>query len=145
MSDEITLDRYVLDTLMRDLIGHDRRAAAYLVYLAIVAAAQERPAALSHQQLADRTGLSTRTVQDALAHLARRQLVAVDTDHAAALPDANGQVKAGDGACRSTDHRRTSRSWRLIRCRCDYRTRVKAGFAGLVNQASAVSHTHQPG
>ena len=72
----IQIDRYVLDTLMRDLIGHDRRPASYLVYLAILAA--ERPVALSHQQLADRTGLSKRTVQDAIAHLARRGLVAVE-------------------------------------------------------------------
>ena len=76
MSDTIPIDRYVLDTLMRDLIGHDRRPASYLVYLAVLAA--ERPAALSHQQLADRTGLSKRTVQDAIAHLTRRKLIAVE-------------------------------------------------------------------
>jgi DNA-binding GntR family transcriptional regulator len=78
MNDHIPVDRYVMDTLMRDLVGHDRRPAAYLVYLAILAAGGERPVALSHQQLADRTGLSKRTVQEAVGHLARRALVSVE-------------------------------------------------------------------
>ncbi len=34
----IPIDPYVLDTLMRDLIGHDRRPSAYLVYLALIRA-----------------------------------------------------------------------------------------------------------
>lgn len=78
MNRTVTLDRYVLDTLMRDLVGHDRRASSYLVYLAIHAAADGRDVALSHQQIADRTGLSKRGVQDAIAHLARRGLLHVD-------------------------------------------------------------------
>ncbi len=73
----LTIDPYVLDTLMRDLVGHDRRPAAYLVYLAILFAANDKVAALSHQQLADRTGLSKRSVQEAIAHLSSRRLVAV--------------------------------------------------------------------
>jgi hypothetical protein len=72
------IDPYVLDTLMRDLVGHDRRPASYLVYLAILLAARGKAAALSHQQLADRTGLSKRSVQEAIAHLSSRQLVAVE-------------------------------------------------------------------
>jgi len=76
MNDTVSIDRYVLDTLMRDLVGHDRRPASYLVYLAILAS--ERPVTLSHQQLADRTGLSKRTVQDAIAHLAGRKLIGVE-------------------------------------------------------------------
>jgi CRP-like cAMP-binding protein len=71
----ITLDRYVIDTLMPDLVGHDRRPSALLVYLAICAAAGDGRAALSHAQLAERTGLSRRSVQAAVAHLARRQLI----------------------------------------------------------------------
>ena len=78
MAAALSLDRYVFDTLMRDLVGHDRRAGSYLVYLAVLNAAGERPAALSHQQLADRTGLSKRGVQDAVAHLVRRGLLKVD-------------------------------------------------------------------
>jgi transcription initiation factor IIE alpha subunit len=72
----IPVDPYVLDTLMRDLIGHDRRPSAYLVYLALLGLAGEGRVALSHAQLAARTGLSKRAVQDGLAHLARRRLIA---------------------------------------------------------------------
>jgi hypothetical protein len=69
------LDGYVLDTLMADLVGHDHRPSAFLVYLAIVAAAGDGRAALSHAALAERTGLSKRTVQTAVAVLLRRSLI----------------------------------------------------------------------
>jgi len=75
MSATVTIDRYVLAPLMRDLVGHDRRPAAYLVYLAVSSAASE---ARSHRQLAELTGLSKRSVQDAVRHLERRGLVRVD-------------------------------------------------------------------
>jgi DNA-binding GntR family transcriptional regulator len=78
MAAALAIDPYVLGTLMRDLVGHDRRPAAYLVYLAVVHAAGEKSAALSHQQLADRTGLSKRGVQDAIAHLSGRQLLGIE-------------------------------------------------------------------
>jgi DNA-binding transcriptional MocR family regulator len=70
------LDPYVLDTLMADLVGHDHRPSAFLVYLAIIAAASDGGrAALSHAALAERTGLSRRTVQSAIAALRRRSLI----------------------------------------------------------------------
>ena len=73
---DLRLERYVVDTLMADLVGHDRRPSAFLVYLAVCAAAGEGVAAtLSHAQLAERTGLSKRAVQDAAAHLERRGLL----------------------------------------------------------------------
>ena len=78
MDRTIQIDHYVADTLMRDLVGHDRRTASYLVYLYLVAACDGRAAMLSHQQIADATGLSKRTVQDAVAHLAQRGLLAVE-------------------------------------------------------------------
>src|ERR1700748_3776776 len=72
-----SLDSYVLDTLMADLVGHDHRPSSFLVYLAIAAAAAQGRAALSHAQLAERTGLAKRTVQDAVAALERRQLIEI--------------------------------------------------------------------
>lgn len=72
-----SFDAYVLDTLMRDLVGHDRRPSAFLVYLALSAAAEAGRAALSHAQLAEQTGLSKRAVQDALRVLERRALLSV--------------------------------------------------------------------
>lgn len=74
-SAKIELDRYVIDTLMGDLVGHDRKPSAFLVYLAILAAAGRKEAALSHAMIAERTGLSRRGVQSAIAALAKRQLI----------------------------------------------------------------------
>ena len=75
MSDKpYTLDAYVLDTLMRDLVGHDHRASAFLVYLALSTLGESRPR-LSHAQLAERTGLSKRSVQAAVIHLTARELI----------------------------------------------------------------------
>ena len=70
------LDPYVLDTLMRDLVGHDRRPSAFLVYLAIEALSQDARRSLSHAELAEQTGLSKRSVQEAVKHLQGRGLVA---------------------------------------------------------------------
>lgn len=69
------LDAYVLDTLMRDLVGHDRRTSAFLVYLSLSASAKGGLARISHAQLAERTGLSKRGVQDAVLHLIDRGLL----------------------------------------------------------------------
>jgi DNA-binding MarR family transcriptional regulator len=71
--DTLQLDRYVTDTLMADLVGHDRKPSAYLVYLAV--AAGEGRVALGYGELAERTGLSRRACQQAVAHLKRRGLV----------------------------------------------------------------------
>ena len=71
-----TLDHYVLDTLMADLVGHDRRPSAFLVYLLIEASADDN-IALSYTAMAERTGLSRRACQAAIAHLERRRLVAI--------------------------------------------------------------------
>jgi Helix-turn-helix domain len=73
-----TLDAYVIDVLLPDLIGHDRRPAAFLVYLFLLrqAAKLKRDSvAISLQTIATKTGLSKSTVQAALRHLRRRQLI----------------------------------------------------------------------
>ncbi len=71
------LDTYVAETLMRDLVGHDRRPSAFLVYLAIAAAGGDGARGMSYNDLAEMTGLSKRSTQDAIAHLARRKLIEV--------------------------------------------------------------------
>ncbi len=77
MSDkQYTVDAYVVDALMRDLVGHDHRASAFLVYL-VLAASEDGASRLSHAQLAERTGLSKRGVQDAVLHLVARDLLRV--------------------------------------------------------------------
>jgi len=60
---------------MADLVGHDHKPSAYLVYLALLNAGQKKPVVISHAELAERTGLSKRTVQSSIAHLVRRQLL----------------------------------------------------------------------
>jgi CRP-like cAMP-binding protein len=85
----ITLDSYVIDSLMPDLIGHDRKPAALVVYLCLHRRASERPHAsvrLSHQAIADATGLSRSAVQSALAHLNARQLIASSRSAPTAVP-----------------------------------------------------------
>ena len=73
----IGIDRYVITTLMRDLVGHDHRPSAFLVYLALLDLTETGRAALSHAKLAEQTGLSKRAVQDAVRHLTRRGLIRV--------------------------------------------------------------------
>jgi CRP-like cAMP-binding protein len=75
------LDAYVIDTLMADLCGHDRRPSAFLVYLCLACEAQRRRAdavPLSLQEIATRTGLAKSTVQTAIRHLKRRGLLDAD-------------------------------------------------------------------
>jgi DNA-binding MarR family transcriptional regulator len=83
----IPIDDYVLDVLMRDLIGHDRQPATYLVYLHLygqAARSRWRPVAASLHAIADSTGLSKSAVQLALATLRRRELIITTRDHATA-------------------------------------------------------------
>ena len=80
------LDAYVLDALMRDLVGHDHRASAFLVYLVLAAASEDGTPRFSHAQLAERTGLSRRGVQDAVRHLVDRNLLRVTRRGATEVP-----------------------------------------------------------
>ncbi len=83
----IPIDDYVIDVLMRDIVGHDQQPAAFLVYLYLYGhAARNRwkPVAASLRMLADATGLSKSAVQIALANLRRRELIVTTRDHATA-------------------------------------------------------------
>jgi DNA-binding MarR family transcriptional regulator len=85
----IPIDDYVLDVLMRDLIGHDQKPAAYLVYLHLYGQAVRKkwkPIAASLRTIADATGLSKSAVQIALTTLRRRELIVSTRDHATATP-----------------------------------------------------------
>jgi DNA-binding MarR family transcriptional regulator len=82
----IPIDDYVLDVLMRDLIGHDQKAAAYLVYLFLYGQSVRkgwRPVPASLRTLAESTGLSKSAIHTALAHLRRRKLIVSTRDRAA--------------------------------------------------------------
>jgi hypothetical protein len=74
----ISVDSYLVDTLMPDLVGHDRRPAAFIVYLYLsrLAGLSGRDSvSASLQTIATHTGLSKSTVQAALRHLRRRRLL----------------------------------------------------------------------
>jgi hypothetical protein len=78
--DEISIDAYVVDTLMADLIGHDRAPSAFAVYLLLwrrSLGAGEASVRTSLRDIAEGTGLSKRGVQEALSVLARRKLVSI--------------------------------------------------------------------
>jgi len=77
---DFRVDTYVVDSLLPDLIGHDHRPSAFIVYLFLWARARiarSRRVACSYQDMASDTGLGKRTVQIAVRHLSRRKLISV--------------------------------------------------------------------
>jgi hypothetical protein len=97
------LDPYLTDVLLRDLVGHDRRPASFLVYLWFTAEqqkaeqqkteqqkyAQQRRApavSISYQELAESIGISKSSAQSAVAWLIRRKLLAVTKATVTATP-----------------------------------------------------------
>jgi hypothetical protein len=85
----ISLDHYVTDTLMRDLVGHDRRPAAFLVYLwlAVEQSRTNQPVQLSYQALAESIGISKSSAQSAVSWLIRRKLLAARKETVTATPE----------------------------------------------------------
>lgn len=84
------IESYVLDVLMRDLAGHDRKPSAFLVYLFLYRrtfAAGAHSTRFSLRRLAEATGLSKSAVQSALRWLARRKLLRVTHDFPTAVPE----------------------------------------------------------
>jgi hypothetical protein len=74
----VSLDDYITDTLMRDLVGHDRRPVSFLVYLWLAAEQRRRNAAvqISYQELSENVGASKSSVQAAVSWLIHRKLLA---------------------------------------------------------------------
>lgn len=90
MVERVTVDAYVLDTLMPDLVGHDRMASALVVFLFLwrhTNGGRKQGVALSHTTVAEGTGLSKRGVQIAIARLRRRRLVTVHRRRPTATPE----------------------------------------------------------
>jgi len=90
VTNSFSVDHYVVDVLLRDLVGHDRSPAAFLVYLFLwrrtrgVSPASVR---LSHREIAEDTGLSKSAVQEALRILHRRGLVKSKQRHQTDTPE----------------------------------------------------------
>ncbi len=87
----IAVDGYVVDVLLRDLAGHDRSPAAFLVYLFLwrhtLGQRRREPLRVSHQGIANETGLSKSAVQQALRILHRRGLVESTRQHQTDTPE----------------------------------------------------------
>jgi CRP-like cAMP-binding protein len=83
-------DPYVVDTLMPDLVRHDRAPSAFLVYLQLFRrthGSETNSVSLALLDIAEATGLSKRTVQNALAHLVYRRLIAVTRASPTSIPE----------------------------------------------------------
>jgi hypothetical protein len=84
------IDPYVVDTLMQDLVGHDHRPSAFIVYLWFLRQCGRHPdgaSRVSLAQIAEGTGLSRRAIQDAIALLRRRKLLGVSAESRTAVPE----------------------------------------------------------
>ena len=84
----LNLDDYVVDVLMRDLVGHDRRPASFLVYLWLTSeqARRQGPVQVSYQEMAESIGLSKSSAQAAVSWLIRRKLLTASKGNATAIP-----------------------------------------------------------
>ena len=85
----VKLDEYVLDSLMRDLVGHDRRPVSYLVYLWLAAEQQRqnKPVTISYSDLAESVGVSKSSTQGAVAWLIHRKLISSTKATVTATPN----------------------------------------------------------
>ena len=83
-----TIDDYVTDVLMRDLVGHDRRPVSFLVYLWLAAEETRRNGVvqISYQELAECMGVSKSSAQASVKWLIRRKLLAASKANATATP-----------------------------------------------------------
>ena len=86
---QVRIDAYVMDTLMPDLVMHDRQPSAFLVYLQLWYRSTWPKAArrASHQTMAQATGLSKSAVQAAIRTLSRRKLVRASRASPTAAPE----------------------------------------------------------
>ena len=90
MAATLSLEAHVVDVLLPDLVGHDKRPSSFVLYLWLYAMTKgvgRKSAFFSYQMLTDRTGLSKRAVQRAVAHLRKRQLIRVARKSPTAVPE----------------------------------------------------------
>jgi hypothetical protein len=83
------LDDYIIDVLMRDLVGHDRKPAAFLVYLWLAAEQARRgpEVRVSYEEMAESIGISRSSAQAAVRWLGKRKLLSVKKQSVTATPN----------------------------------------------------------
>lgn len=85
----VEIDSYVIDVLMRDLVGHDKTPASFVVYLYFAARVEREMTpgiSISLSAVASATGLSKTAVQAAIRLLKRRELITVSKQSETATP-----------------------------------------------------------
>jgi hypothetical protein len=85
----MTVDDYVVDVLMRDLVGHDRQPTSFLIYLWLTFEAgrtRRERAQVSYQTIADSIGISKSAAQAGIRWLLRRKLIEARKSSPTAVP-----------------------------------------------------------
>jgi hypothetical protein len=85
----MTIDEYVLDVLMRDLVGHDRQPTSFLIYLWMTLEATRRHREriqISYQAIADSVGISKSAAQSGVRWLLKRKLIEATKSSVTAIP-----------------------------------------------------------
>jgi len=83
------IDDYVVDILMRDLVGHDRQPTSFLIYLWFTLEAsrsRRERVQVSYQTLADLVGVSKSAAQAGVRWLIRRKLIETRKSSPTAVP-----------------------------------------------------------
>ena len=102
------VDDYVIDVLMRDLAGHDRKPVCFLVYLWLAAEQVRRKSEVrvSYQQVAESVGISKSSAQSAIRWLLKRRLLTVEKETATATPAYTVRSPWRESEMRIKDHQR---------------------------------------
>jgi hypothetical protein len=84
----VQLDEYVVETLLPDLVGHDRSPSSFIVYVKLWndAGGPGRRIEISLSTLAVETGLSKSSVQAALRRLRKRGYIGTRRSSPTAVP-----------------------------------------------------------
>jgi hypothetical protein len=82
------IDDYIIDVLMRDLVGHARRPVSFLVYLWFAGEKARRSdvVEISYQELAETIGISKSSAQVAVSWLKKRKLLSIVKVSPTAIP-----------------------------------------------------------
>ncbi len=88
MARKAPLDDYIVETLMPDLIGHDRAPSSFIVFVKLWqdSGGPDRRLQVSLSTLAIETGLSKSSVQAAIRHLRKRGYVTTRRVSQTAVP-----------------------------------------------------------
>jgi len=82
------MDEYIVETLLPDLVGHDRSPSSFIVYVKLwhEAGGADKRVQASLSTLAVETGLSKSSVQAALGRLRKRGYIATRRTSPTAVP-----------------------------------------------------------